>query len=100
MLVFHQIIRRSLSHQLAAVFPGSRADIHHTVGRADRILVMFHHDQAVSQIAEAHQRPEQFVIISLVKTDAGLVQNIGDPHKAGPYLCRQADPLGLASGKR
>ena len=34
-----------------------------------------------------------------MKADTGLIQNIGNPHKAGTDLGSQTDSLGLSSGK-
>ena len=50
--ILHQLFRRTDSHQLSTVFPGSRSDIHDTVRCPHRILIMFHHDQRVSEIPQ------------------------------------------------
>lgn len=46
------------------------------------------------------QRREKFVVVSLVKTDARLVENIGDTDKAGADLRCQTDSLRLTAGQR
>ena len=79
---------------------GSRADIDNAVSGAHRILVVLHDDQAVSEIAQVLQRREKFIVVSLVKADARLVENIGDTDKAGADLRCQTDSLRLTSGQR
>ena len=79
---------------------GSRADINNAVSGAHRILVVLHDDQAVSEVTQMFQRREKFVVVSLVKTDARLVENIGDTDKAGADLRCQTDSLRLTAGQR
>ena len=45
------------------------------------------------------QRRQKLVVVSLVKTDARLVENIGDAHQAGADLRCQTDSLRLAAGQ-
>ena len=98
--IFHQIFRCSDRHQLSAVLTGSRADIDNAVSGAHRILVVLHDDQAISEVTQMFQRREKFVVVSLVKTDARLVENIGDTDKAGADLRCQTDSLRLTAGQR
>ena len=79
---------------------GSRADIDNAVSGAHRILVVLHDDQTVSEVTQMFQRREKFVVVSLVKTDARLVENIGDTDKAGADLRCQTDSLRLTAGQR
>ena len=60
---------------------------------------MFHHDQAVPQITEAHQCPQQFVIISLMKSNTRLIQDIGNSDQPGADLCRKTDSLRFPAGE-
>ena len=81
------------------MFSGTRANVNHTVRRTHGIFIMFHHNQTVTKIPKPHQCSEKLVIISLMKSDAWLIQNIGNSHKAGTNLCCKTDSLRLASGK-
>ena len=45
------------------------------------------------------QRLKELVIIPLMESDAGLVQDIGHSHQAGAYLGGQTDALGLTAGQ-
>ena len=42
---------------------------------------MLHHQHAVAQISQMEQGLQQLVVISLMETDAGLIQNIGHPYQ-------------------
>ena len=46
------IRHRALGDDLAAVDAGPGADIHHVVGGADGVLVVFHHDHRVAEVAQ------------------------------------------------
>ena len=82
------------------MFAGSRSDIHHAVCRTHCIFIMLDHDQTVSEIAKAHQRTKKSVIVSLMKTDTWLIQNVRNSDQSGTNLCRKSDSLRLATGKR
>ena len=51
------LIPAYLIGMLAAMLSGARADIHNAVRRPHGVLVMLHHDHAVSQIPQVRQRP-------------------------------------------
>lgn len=54
---------------------------------------MLDHDQTVSEIAKAHQRTKKSVIVSLMKTDTWLIQNVRNSDQSGTNLCRKSDSL-------
>ena len=54
------------SYDLAAVASRTGAYIYDIICGTHRILVVFHYDQGVSQVAKAFQRQQQFVIVPLV----------------------------------
>ena len=77
----------------------SRPDIHNAVCSTHGILIMFYNDQTVSQITKLHQRTEKPVIVSLMKSDTGLIQNIGNTYQTGADLCCQSDTLCFSTGQ-
>ena len=99
-LIFHDILGSARCHHLAAVLPGPRPDIHNIIRRPHGVLVMLHHQNGVSQIPQMLQRVQQLVVVPLMQADAGLIQNIGNPHQAGTDLGCQPDPLGFPAGQR
>ena len=74
--VGHDLLRRALGDHLAAVLAGARADVDDVVGRAHRLLVVLDHDHGVAEVAQAHQRVDQAVVVALVQADAGLVEDV------------------------
>ena len=54
----------------------SGANIHHIIGGADGILVMLHNNEGIAEVTQPLQGGKQLVVITLVQSDAGFVQNI------------------------
>ena len=84
----------------AARFARARPHVDHEVRRADRVLVVFDHDDGVPEVAQTAERFDQAVVVALMKPDAGFVQNVEDAGEARADLARQTDALALASGER
>ena len=78
----------------------ARPDINDKIGRTHRIFIVLDHNQRIAQVLQVAQRSKQLVIVTLVQPDTWLIQNIGNAHKAGANLRRQADALSLAAGQR
>ena len=89
----------ALGHDLAAEAPRPRPQVDHVVGRHDGFGVVLHHDHRVAQVAQSAQRPEQALVVPLVKADAGLVEDVEHADQARPDLGGQADSLGLTPGE-
>ena len=97
--VGHDLLRRAGSHHLPAVDAGAGADVDEVVGGAHGVLVMLHHQEGIAQVPEVFQRGQELVVIPLVQSDGGLVQDIEDPHQGRADLGGQADALALAAGE-
>ena len=95
----HDLLRSALGNDLTAVGARTGADIHDMVRSQHGILVMLHHDQRITQIPQVLQGIQQLIVVPLMQTDAGLIQNIAYPHQTGADLRRQADSLCFAAGK-
>jgi hypothetical protein len=61
---------------------------------------MFHDDDGIAEIAQALQRFQQAIVVTLVKADARFIQHVEHARKAGADLAGQADALALPTGKR
>ena len=96
----HDLLRGTAGNDLSSVGAGTRADIHDIVSRQHGILVVLHDDQCVAEIPQTFQRIQQFVIVSLVQSDAGLIQDIAHSHQPGTDLSRQTDTLRLSARER
>ena len=91
--------RRPGSDNLSAVFPGSRADIHQIICRADHLQVVFDHQNGVAQVAQAAQDGDQTLGVALVQADGRLVEHVQHAGQTGAEQGGQAQALGLARRK-
>ena len=96
----HDLGRRALRDDLAAMDAGARADVDDVVGLQDRVLVMLDHDHRVAEIAQAPQRLQQALVVALVQADRRLVQHVEHAGEARADLRGQADALALAARQR
>ena len=60
---------------------------------------MFNHDHCISQIPQTTQGSQQLVIISLMKSDTWLIQNISNAYQPRTDLSCQTDTLGFTAGQ-
>ena len=87
--IFHTASR----HNLAAVNTRTRTDVHKVVRLTHSVLIVFHHNQGIAQIAQTLHGCNQFIVIPLVKSDARLIQNIQHSRKSAADLRCKADAL-------
>ena len=86
-------------HQVSAVASRAWAQVDQLVGREHRVAVVLDDDDGVAQIPQAHQGREQPVVVAMVQTDRGLVENVEDADELATDLRREADPLRLPAGQ-
>ena len=98
--VGHDVGRRALGDDIAAVHAGAGPDVDHVVGGADGVLVVLDHDHGVAEVAQAAQRFQQAGVVALVQADRGLVEHVEHAGEAGADLRGEADALALAAGER
>ena len=96
-LAGEQLLQRPLDHDLAAVLSRAGADVDDVVGDADRLLVVFDDDDRVAEVAEAHHRVDEALVVALVQTDRRLVEHVEHADQAAADLRRQA---GCAAPRR
>ncbi len=89
----------ALRHDFAAVHAGARADVDDVVGEADRVLVVFDHDDGVAEVAQSRQRAEQALVVALVQADRWLVEHVHHADQARADLRGQPDALRLTTGQ-
>ena len=85
---------------MSAVDAGAGPHVDHVVGGTDCILVVFDDDNGIADIAQALERLDQALVVTLMKTDRGLIQNIEHAHETRADLRCQANTLRLATRKR
>ena len=98
-LRLHDLGRRARGHDLAAVAPRPRAEVHQPVRLLHRLVVVLHHDHRVADVAQVLERREQLLVVALVQPDRGLVEDVDDAGQLGADLAGEADPLALAAGE-
>ena len=98
--VRHDLVRRALRDDLAAVHAGARAHVDDVVGREDRLLVVLDDDHGVAEVAQVHERVEQALVVALVQADRRLVEDVHHADEARADLAREPDALRLAAGQR
>jgi hypothetical protein len=54
---------------VASVLPRARADVDDPVGGGDGVFVVLHDDERVAQVAQAGERLDETVVVTLVQTD-------------------------------
>ena len=80
--------------------PGAGADVDHVVGVSDHVLVVLDHQHGVADVRQVAKGRDQPVVVPLVETDGGFVEDVADAHQSRADLGREPDPLGLAAGER
>ena len=86
-----------MGHDLTAMHTGARPDVKDVIGLAYRFFIVFDHDHRVALIAEVLERQKQPVIVALMQTNGGLVQNVKNTGQAGPDLAGQTDTLAFTA---
>ena len=79
------------------MFARAGAHIDDEIGFADGVFVVFNHNHAVAQIAQAFECGEQAVVVALVQADGGFVQNVHHAGQTAADLAGEADALGFAA---
>ena len=95
----HDLLRRALRHDLAAMHARTRTDIDHIVGLANRVLVVLDHDHRVAEVAQVLQRVEQPFVIALMQANGRLVENVHHADQPGADLAGQTNALRFAAGQ-
>ena len=95
----HDLLCGTTSDDFTAVGAGTGSDIYDIIRCQHGIFIMFYHYQSIAQIPQILQGIQQFVIVSLVQADTGLIQNIADTYQTGTDLGCQTDTLCLTTGQ-
>ena len=74
----------------------SGTDIYDVVCTADSVLIVFHHQYRIAQVAQVGEGGEQSLVVALVQADGGLVKDVHHADQPRADLGCQANPLRLA----
>ena len=94
------LLERARDDDLAAVLPGARTDVDDVVGDPDRLFVVLDDDHRVPEVAQAHQRVDEPLVVALVQPDRRLVEHVQHADQPTADLRREPDALRLAAGQR
>ena len=97
LLRIEQILQRSLSHDVAAVHTGTRTDVHHMISSTNRVFIVFHHHEGVTQITQPLEGGQQAVVIALMQADARFIEHVEHPGQTGADLRGQTNALRFAA---
>ena len=87
----------ALEHHLTAFPSGARSDVYDIVRLSHHILVVFHYDDRVADVAQFLQRGYQPFVVALVESDARLVEDVEQVDQLRADLRSQSDALTLTS---
>ena len=91
---------RSDCRDTTAVDAGAGAYVDDEVGFADGVFVVFDDDKSVSEVFELLQGLDQLMVVALVKTDGGFVEDVEDAHEVGADLGCEPDSLRFSARER
>ena len=91
---------RARRHDFAAPLARAWPEVHHPVGRADRVFIVLHDDHRVALVAECLEGAQELDVVSGMQPDRGLVEDVEHAREPRADLRGQANPLALAAGKR
>src|SRR3954470_679385 len=93
-------LRRSVSDKFAPILPCSRTNIGYNICGKHHLAIMLDDDNGIAEIAQMLERFNQPVIITLVKPDTWLIENIEHSDKLSADLRCESNALRFATGKR
>ena len=82
---------------MSAIGSGARPHVDDMIGGLNGITVVLYHQDGISQRLYAQQGLQQFAMVALMKTDAGLIQDVHHAGQGAADLGGEADSWRLAS---
>ena len=96
----HDVLRRTLGDDLAAVDARAGAYVHYPVGGAHGVLVVLDDYERVAEVAQLLERGDELPVVALVQADARLVEDVEHADERGAYLRGEPYALALAARER
>ena len=87
----------ALEDDFATFATSTRTDIDNVVGTEHHISVVLNNDNGISQVAQFLQRTDESLVVTLMQTNAGLVEDVEHVDQLGTYLCGQSNALTLTA---
>jgi hypothetical protein len=74
--IAHQILHGAHTHHFAALHARGRTQIHHVIGAADGVLVVFDDDERILVERELRERIEQHRVVARMQPDRRFIEHI------------------------
>ena len=72
----HHLGRGALEDHLATLATGTRTDVDDVVGMEHHVAVVLDDNDGIAQVAQLLQRTDEAVVVALVQSDGGLVEDV------------------------
>jgi len=96
-ICFKHLLRRTRKDNLSSQPTGFGSHVNHIIGSQHHIFVVLNHNNRVSDIPQFLERTNQTKVITLMKSDTGLIENIQYIHQLWTNLCGQTNALTLTA---
>ena len=93
LLAVNEVLDLAFKHDFAAKGTCHRPDVDDVVGGTDDLLVVFHHDDGIADVAQAFQHLDELLGVAGMQADTGLVQDIGGADQTAAQRSREVDTL-------
>ena len=91
------LLGSAFGNNFATMNTSPRTYINNMIGRGYGIFVMFNHNHCIAQITQAYQGFEQALVVALMQTDGGFIEDIHNSHQTGTNLAGQTYPLSFTA---
>ena len=90
---------RAGKDKVSALATSTRTNVNNVVGIFNHIAVVFDDNNRVATVAQFLERMYEFLVVALMKTNAGLIEDVKHIHEARTNLCCQPNTLQFAARK-
>ena len=90
----------ALKHHLAALPSGTGTDVDDVVGMQHHVAVVLDDDDRIADVAQLFERVDEPVVVALVQSNAGFVEDVEHVDQLRTNLRSQADALAFAASQR
>ena len=99
-LAFGKVFDGTLRNDGPAMTSGAGADVNHVIRCTNRVLIMFNDKDGVANVGEVSERIDQSIIVALMQTDGGFVEDVTASNETRSDLRCQTNALTFTAGER
>ena len=90
-------VQGPLSDDLTSAHARTRTEIDNVIGSTHRLFVVLDHNHRVALIAQVAQAVQQHAVVTRMKANGGLIQNIDHAHQPTADLSGKPNALALTA---